>query len=88
MQRGDIELALFFALPSGAVGFGLDAAEIHVGGEVEGGAVVAPGAVGGAFAGGDTAEQFALGGEDINASRAGGPEVAFFIYFEAIGQAG
>ena len=41
---------------TGTFGFGLNSAEVHVGGEVEHRTVVAPGDVGDAFAGYEAAE--------------------------------
>src|SRR5436190_4981757 len=66
----------------------LDSADVHVGADEEGFAVVAEFAVGGALAGVEAAEDFAFGREAIDAAGASGPEVALLIDGHAIGQAG
>src|SRR3954469_2010111 len=67
---------------------GLDAADVHVGADEKGVAVVAELAVGGALAGVQAAEDFACGSKAINAAGAGGPDVALLIDRQAVGQAG
>lgn len=74
-------------LPAGGFGVGSDAAEVEVGGHVEGGAVVAPGAVGGAVTGEDAAEEFAVGRNDEDAAGSGGPDVSLLVEFEPVGGA-
>src|SRR5260221_5295422 len=67
---------------------GFDAAEVVIRADVERGAVVAPGAVGGGDAGFEHAEQFALGGNNQNAAGAAEPDVAFNVDLHAVGHAG
>ncbi len=59
--------------------------EKHICCDVEGSFVgSSPGTISGGLAGEDAAEVFALGAEDEDSSRAGGPEVAFCIDLQTI----
>src|SRR4051812_47397932 len=60
-----------------------NAGQIHIGGDVQGRAVVAPAAVGGRLAGGKRAEVGAVGVEDVHAAGAGGEEVAGAVNLQA-----
>src|SRR5262245_350586 len=63
-----------------------NAADVVVGGDVEGAAVVAEGAVGGVDAGVERAQMGAVGGEDQYAAGTGGEQVAVNIDLHAVGQ--
>jgi len=72
-------------LESSAYNFSLYTAEIGVSGDVKGGAVVAPGAIGGLLASTDVANQFASRVDDHDATHAGYPEIAGLVGLDSVG---
>ena len=73
-----------FSSPPGSPGFGLDAKQEIIGGDVKRGAVVAPVAVAGLFAGVDAADEFSGGGDHPDAAEGAGPDVAIFVGLDPI----
>ena len=64
--------------------FGLNAAEVGIGGDVEGGAVIAPGAIGGFFSCDDVADQLAFWIDDHDTAHTRYPEVPGLVGLDSV----